>query len=421
MLDINIVRNSLDFVKNALRRRGTDYPVDELFNVDKQWRENLKELERLRALKNKFSTDIRYAKGEDKQKMITAMKDVTSKIKTLEATVEGLEKRRQELLDIIPNIPHESVPDGTGDENAVELKRWGDFKPFDFEPLDHIDLGLKLDLMDIERGAKVAGARFYYLKNGAVKLQLAIGLFAINELVKKGFTPIYPPVLVHGDALYGTGFLPLAREDVYKIENEDLYLVGTAEVPLGAMHSDEIFEYKELPKWYCGWSSCFRTEAGAHGRDTKGIFRVHQFEKVEMFKFCLPDKSWEEHEHLLQCAEELVQKLGLPYRVVNIPAGDLGSSAAKKYDVEVYLPGQKKFRELISCSNCTDYQARRLQTRFRDKDGNFRYVHTLNSTALATARTLVAIMENYQQKDGTILVPEVLREFVGADKVGSRE
>jgi seryl-tRNA synthetase len=318
------------------------------------------------------------------------------------------------VLHRLPNLMHESVPAGRDENDNVEIRTWRDKPQFDFELRDHIDIGLRLGLIDIERAAKVSGARFCYLKNEAVILEFALARMVLDTLRNEGFALVIPPVLVKEKAMFGAGFLPLGEEDIYWIKGEDACLVGTSEVPLAAMHMDEILEESVLPLYYAGFSTCFRTEAGAHGRDTKGIFRVHQFEKIEMFKFTKPEESWAEHEKTIQTVERIYRKLNLHYRIVNICSGELGVTAAKKYDLEVWLPGQGKYREIVSCSNCTDYQARRLNIRFRKTPNDKpRFVHTLNSTAMALGRTLVAVIENYQTKDGSIIVPEALVPYAG--------
>lgn len=414
MLDIKLIREKPEYVKERLAARCKDYPIEQLLAVDREWREITSKVGKYRAEKNRMARLI--SKSTDKAKAIAEVEKINLEIEQCENRLAELDTERTKILALLPNLPHETVPVGHDENSNVVVKEFGSIPDFGFKPKDHIELGEIHGLIDVERAGKVSGARFAYLKKELVFLEFAIVQFALNELVKDGFVPVLPPVLVREFALFGTGFLPTGREDVYKIEGEDLYLAGTAEVPLGAMHAGEIFEKKDLPKYYVGFSTCFRTEAGAHGRDTKGIFRVHQFDKIEMFKFVLPETSWEEHEKLLESAENLVKKLKLPYRVVNIASGELGPSAAKKYDIEVYLPGQGKYREMVSCSNCTDYQARRLNIRYRDTDG-LKFVHTLNSTALAIGRTIVAIMENYQTEDGKIEMPEVLKQYLHFDVI----
>ena len=316
----------------------------------------------------------------------------------------------------VPNLAHESAPDGLTEEDSVEIKRWGQVPEFDFEPLDHRELGEQLGIIDIERAAKVSGSRFGYLLGSAVMIEFGLVRLALDQLTAHGFTPVVPPVLVREQALFGTGFFPDDADQVYEIPKDDLYLVGTSEVPLAALHMDEILDEEDLPRRYAGFSTCFRREAGTHGKDTAGIFRVHQFDKVEMFSFSHPDRSWDEHDFLFSMEEQIVQQLEIPYRVVNVAAGDLGASAAKKYDIEAWIPSQGRFREITSCSNTTDFQARRLKIRYRGEQGN-RTIHTLNGTAVAVGRFLIAIMENHQQADGSIAVPAALQAYVGTDVI----
>jgi seryl-tRNA synthetase len=359
------------------------------------------------------------------EKLIEAAR-LPDEIKALEGRLQDYEGKLEYYLSRLPNITHETVPPGRDENDNVVVRVWGEKPSFNFKPMDHIDLGLKLDLIDVERAAKVSGARFAYLKNEASLLEFAIVRYALEKVVKEGFIPVIPPVLVKREAMYGAGFLPLGEDDVYWIRGEDLCLAGTAEIPLAAMHMGEILDEDDLPLYYTGFSTCFRTEAGAHGRDTKGIFRVHQFDKLELFKFTTPEASWEEHEKLIGTVEQIYRGLNLHYRIVNVCSGELGVSAAKKYDLEVWLPGQGKYREVVSCSNCTDYQARRLNIRCRkDPREKPRFVHTLNSTAVAVGRVLVAIFENYQREDGSIRVPDALTPYLGfreitADKNYSR-
>jgi seryl-tRNA synthetase len=315
----------------------------------------------------------------------------------------------------LPNLLHESVPEGKDENDNVEVKRWGKIPKFDFPVKGHIDLGLDLDIIDIERAGKVAGSRFFYLKKEAVFLDQAIIAFGLEEMRKKGYTAIEPPFLIRRKPYEGVVALGDFQDVLYKIEDEDLYLIATAEHPLASMYMDEVLRATDLPLRLAGFSTNFRKEAGAHGKDTRGIFRTHQFNKIEQFVFCKPEDSWKIHEELLRNAEEIVQKLNIPYRVVNVCTGDIGTVAAKKYDIEAWMPAQNAYREIVSCSNCTDYQARRLNIKFRDKEGEApkAFVHTLNSTALATGRTIVAILENYQQKDGSVTIPEALRKYMG--------
>lgn len=416
MLDIKFIRKSPEKVKENLKRRGEgdwEAIVDNLLEHDKTWRDALNKADELKSIRNKVSSQIPKLSGEEKKAKILEMKKVSDEIKQWDTIREKELASRNKILDALPNLMHESVPYGKDDSENVEVRTWGEKREFDFEPKRHNDLIKELDLVELERAAKVSGARFYYLKGKLVLLERAIVELALEHAMENGFTPMYPPALVREKAMYGTGFLPAGDEDIYRIEGEDLCLIGTSEVPLGALHMDEILEVDELPKRYAGISPCFRTEAGSHGKDSKGIFRVHQFNKVEMFVFSHPEKSAEEHERLIKVAEGFWQKLEIPYRVVNICTGDLGVVASKKYDIEAWLPGQGKFREVVSCSNCTGYQARRLNVRYKENQASKpESVHTLNSTVVATTRALVAILENYQQKDGSILVPEALKKYL---------
>ncbi len=420
MIDINILRETPEIVIKDLEKRGDKEKIKwiaDILEKDKKWRQSINKVNELRCKRNKVSLEISALKKQKKDAVekIAEMKKVASKIDALEKTIENVRVKIDYMLLRLPNIMHESVPKGVDDTKNVEVRAVGKIKKMLFEPKDHIDIGESLDLFDLERGAKVSGARFYYLKNDAVLLEFAVIRFVLDQLQKEGYELIIPPMLVREKVMEGAGFLPVGAEDIYKIENEDLYLVGTSEQALAGIHMDETLDAATLPKKYAGYSTCFRTEAGSHGRDTKGIFRVHQFEKIEMFVYTHPKKSWAEHEKLIKTAEKLVKMLELPYRVVNICTGDLGGVAAKKYDIEVWLPGQGKYRELVSCSNDTDYQARRLNIKYRNKVGESPagLVHTLNSTAVAITRMIVAILENYQQKDGSVKIPKVLVPYMG--------
>ncbi|TMK12333.1 MAG: serine--tRNA ligase [Actinobacteria bacterium] len=345
--------------------------------------------------------------------MIAEVAKVSAELKELDPQLAEAETVLTLLLAATPNLPHPSSPDGFTDEDAVEVRRNHDELPaFDFEPKDHAELGAALGVLDVERGARTSGSRFVYLMRDIVFVQFALMRSAMDVLTDKGFIPVIPPVLVREEAMYGTGFLPTDAVNIYRTAEDDLYLIGTAEVSLAALHLGEILEEADLPARYAGYSTCFRREAGTYGKDTGGMFRVHQFDKVEMFSFTTPESSWDEHEYLVSVEEEVLGKLELPYRVVNIAAGDLGGAAAKKYDIEVWLPGQQRYRELTSCSNTTDYQARRMQTRLRRSDGTVETLHTLNGTATAIGRTLIAIMENHQQADGSVVIPEHLWQYL---------
>jgi seryl-tRNA synthetase len=330
----------------------------------------------------------------------------------LEPELADAEADLAALLAATPNVPHDSAPDGFTDEDAVEVRRHLEPAAFDFEPRDHAELGAMLGMLDTERGARTSGSRFVYLLGDLVFVQFALMRHAMDILAGKGFVPAIPPVMVREEAMYGTGFLPADEAQLYTTTEDELYLVGTAEVSLAALRMGEIVDEADLPMRYAGYSTCFRREAGTYGKDMGGMFRVHQFDKVEMFVFTTPESSWDEHEYLVSVEEEIVGNLEVPYRVVNIAAGDLGGSAAKKYDIEVWLPGQGRYRELTSCSNTTDYQARRLQARVRRADGSVEVLHTLNGTATAIGRTLVALLENHQQADGSVVLPQRLHEYL---------
>lgn len=407
MLDIKLIRESPEVVRKNLVRRKSNFPLDELIETDKKWRASLQEMENLKALRNRVSLEIAKKKDEAK---ITEMKKVNEDIKKHESEVGQLEKQERQMLLSIPNILHESVPDGAGEADNIVVRTWGEPKKKDFPVKDHVDLGASLDIIDIERAAKVSGARFYYLKDDLVRLNYSIMMFALNELSEKGYCPIEPPYMLSRKAIEGAVVLSAFEDTIYKIEGEDLYLIGTSEHAIAAMHMDETLG--NLPLKYAGISPCFRKEAGAHGKDTKGIFRVHQFDKVEQFIFCKPTDSWKYHEELIKNAEDLLEKLEIPHRVIVLCSADTGMVAAKTYDFEYWMPAQGKYREGGSDSNCTDYQARRLNIKY-EENGKREFVHTLNSTAIATQRALVAILENNQQKDGSVLIPEVLQDYMG--------
>ena len=413
MLDIKAIREDPEPFRAALARRNLADAVDQLLAGDERRRELTTQVEERRAEQNRASKAIGGAQGDQKAALIAEVATVSAELKELEPQLAEAEAALQTLLAATPNVPHPSAPDGFTDEDAVEVRRNHEGTPaFDFEPRDHAVLGEMLGVLDTERGARTSGSRFVYLLGDLVFVQLALIRNAMEVLTQHGFLPVIPPVLVREEAMYGTGFLPADEAQIYRTQDDDLYLVGTAEVPLAAFRMGEILDEAELPARYAGYSSCFRREAGTYGKDMGGMFRVHQFDKVEMFSFATPESSWDEHEYLVSVEEEIVGKLELPYRVVNIAAGDLGGAAAKKYDSEVWLPGQQRYRELTSCSNTTDYQARRLQTRVRRGDGKVETLHTLNGTATAIGRTLIAILENHQQADGSVVIPEHLWQYL---------
>jgi seryl-tRNA synthetase len=413
VLDLKALRDDPEPFRLGLARRDEALAgdVDRLLELDERRRRLTTEVEELRAEQNRVSKIVGTAGGEERDRLIASVREVADRLKALEPELAGAEEELRALLARIPNVPHASVPVGATDEDNDLVREVGEPRSFDFQPRDHVDLGEALGLLDLERAARVSGSRFVYLKGAAVLLEFALVRLCLDRLMAKGFVPVVPPVLVREEAMYGTGFLPTDEAQLYVTREDDLYLVGTSEVALAGLHQGEILDPQTLPRRYVGFSTCFRREAGTHGKDTRGMFRVHQFDKVEMYSFTHPGESWNEHEFLLACEEDIVQALGLPYRVVNVCTGELGASAAKKYDIEVWLPGQGRYRELTSCSNTTDYQARRLEARVRLQEGN-RPMHTLNGTACAVGRTLIAIMENHQREDGSVAVPEVLRPYL---------
>ena len=397
MIDIRAARNDPEGWRTALERKGAAEDFDRLLEADRAWLALVPQVDELRG-----RTKV---KGKPTLEQIEELKNVKAELQRLEAELADAQAARDALLARVPNPPDPAAPDGLTEDDAVELRRVGEQPQFGFDPRDHLELAT----IDMERGARLSGSRFAYRIGDVALLELALYRFALERLGARGFVPVLPPVLVREEAMYGTGFLPTEEVNIYLVERDDLYLVGTSEVSLAALHMGEIFEAAALPLRYAGYSTCFRREAGAAGKDTRGMFRVHQFDKVEMFVFCLPEESRETHELLLAVEEELVQELGIPYRVVTTAAGDLGSSATKKYDIEAWFPTQGRYREITSTSNTTDYQARRLDVRFR-REGKVEHVHTLNGTAV-TARAMLAILENFQDEGGSVAVPDALTEF----------
>jgi len=413
LLDIKRIREDPDPFRAALARRNLADAVDRLLEADERRRSLTAQVEEQRATQNRLSRAIGAATGDEKQRLIDEVAKVSAELKEREPELAAVEEELGTLLAETPNIPHESAPDGFTDEDAVEVKRNHEEPPtFDFAPRDHAELGALLGVLDTERGARTSGSRFVYLMGDLVFVQFALMRHAMDVVVERGFLPMIPPVLVREDAMYGTGFLPTDAVNIYVTREDELYLAGTSEVPLAAFHLGEILDEADLPIRYAGYSTCFRREAGSYGKDLGGMFRVHQFDKVEMFAFCTPEKSWDEHERILAIEEEILGNLELPYRVVNIAAGDLGGAAAKKYDIEGWLPAQERYRELTSCSNTTDYQARRMQTRVRRSSGDVEILHTLNGTATAIGRTLIAILENHQRPDGSVEIPAKLHPYL---------
>ncbi len=421
MLDLRLIRSDPERVKTALARRGAAEQVDELLALDARRRELLPRIEGAQAERKTLSKQIGEAKqhGEGAAEQMAAVAELKGTIESGKEELERVEVDLERLASALPNLPDPDAPDGMTEDDAVVLREEGEPPSFDFEPRDHLDLGTGLGLIDMEAGARVAGSRFAYLKGDLVLLELALVRFALDLARGQGHEPVVPPVLVREEALIGTGFLPGDRDQIYEIPKDDLFLIGTSEVSLAALHAGEILAADSLPLRYAGFSSCFRREAGAAGRDTRGIFRVHQFDKVEMFSFVEPAKSAEEHERLLAIEERILAELELPYRVVNVAAGDLGAPAAKKYDCEAWIPSQGRYRELTSCSNTTDYQARRLACRYRPDEGaSPEVVHTLNGTAVAVGRTIIALMENRQERDGGFTLPTILHSYGSPERIG---
>jgi seryl-tRNA synthetase len=406
MIDVRAARENPEGWRQALARKGAAEDFDSLMDADRRWLELVPQVDELRA-----RTKL---KGKPTPDQLEELKTVKTDLQRLEGELADAEERRRELLARVPNPPDESAPDGATDEDAEEIRRVGDPRP-GHGILDHVDLAGPPGWVDMERGARLSGSRFAYRTGPIALLELALYRYALDRLVGEGFVPVLPPVLVREQAMYGTGFLPTDEVNIYRIERDDLYLTGTSEVALAGLHLGELLDEGALPLRYAGYSTCFRREAGAAGKDTRGMFRVHQFDKVEMFSYTHPDASRDEHERILALEEQLVGELGLPYRVVNVAAGELGAGAAKKYDIEAWFPTQGRYREITSCSNTTDFQARRLDIRFRGGGGT-QFVHTLNGTAV-TARAMLAILENFQEEGGAVDVPEVLTRFGGPQRI----
>ncbi len=416
MLDPKIILQNIEKVREMLANRDVDFDLDELVKLDKQRRDLIKKTDELRKKKNDISIEVAQKKksGQDVTQIIKEMQEVSAKLSGLEETQTKVNESYTRFMFTIPNLIHDSVPIGKDETANKEIRRWGNVPQFDFDVKNHIDISQSLDLLDIERAAKIAGARFYYLKNDLVMLNQALIKYALDYLSEKKYTLVQPPYLINRKSMEGVIITEDFESVIYKIENDDLYLIGTSEHALAAMHADEILDGKKLPIRYAGISTCFRKEAGAHGKDQKGIFRVHQFDKIEQFAFSKPEDSWKEHERMLSIAEEFYQNLGIPYKVTILSSGDLGKISAKTYDLEVWMASQKAYREVVSCSNCLDFQSRRLKIRFRDKTSDqTQYIHTINSTLVATSRVIVSILENFQTKDGHVSIPKVLQKYVG--------
>ncbi|GGM73699.1 serine--tRNA ligase [Thermogymnomonas acidicola] len=440
MIDVRSLREDPKPFYDSCRARGFDVSVlDSFFDLDRRWRENSRRLNELKHSKNVITAQVAQAvkSGGDAEALREKVKGINGEIEQLEREQEAIERERDRVLRMIPNLIHSSVPVCFGDDNNVVVRSWGvakvcredegymrangggmEYEIIEKRPRSHVDILPELNLVDLERAAKIAGSRFYFIKNRLLKLELALINYAIDFLSERGFSVVEPPFMLNLESMSGATDIETFRDTLYKIEGEDLYLISTSEHPIASMFSGEFLEERDLPMRVAGLSACFRREAGSHGKDTKGIFRVHQFNKVEQFVFCREDQSWEFLEEILNNAETIYRNLGIPYRVVNVCSGELGRLAAKKYDIEAWFPAQGRFREVVSASNDTDYQARALSIKYRSSEGN-KFVHTLNSTAVATTRTLVAIVENFQRDDGKVIeVPKVLVPYTGFDHIG---
>lgn len=412
MLDLRAIREDPEAYREALARRGAGADLDGVLALDERRRELVARVEQLRAEQNRGSKEIGSAgDAAARQALIEGVRAVSDELERLEPELARVDEELTEAAARLPNPPDEAAPDGHSDEDNVELHTWGTPPVLGFEPKDHLTLGVALGLIDVERAARTSGARFAYLTGAAARIQFALVQMGLDFAEARGLTPVIPPVLVREEAMFGTGFFPTDAVNIYATREDDLYLVGTSEVPLASLHAHEILDAADLPKRYVGYSTCFRREAGTYGKDARGIFRVHQFDKLEMYSFVLPEASGAEHAQFLAWEEEFFQSLAIPYRVVDVCVGDLGASAARKFDIEAWLPSQGKYREVTSTSNTTDFQARRLEARVRQPDGN-RPAHTVNGTLCAIGRTLIALLENHQQADGSVVLPEALAELL---------
>lgn len=416
MLNPKLIKENPQIIREMLKSRNIEFDLDGLIGADKQRRELILQTDDLRKKKNQIALEISQKKkdGKDSTTILEEMKNISKKLSELEISQDKIEKKYMHLALTIPNLVDKSVPVGKDDSANKEIKIWREIPKFDFKVNDHIEISKELDLVDLERAAKVAGARFYYLKNDLVRLNQALIHYALEFLAKKSYSLVQPPYMINHQSMEGAVIADDFEDVIYKIEDEDLFMIGTSEHAMAAMHSGEIIEGKVLPLRYAGISPCFRKEAGAHGRDQKGIFRVHQFDKIEQFVFTRPEDSWKEHELMLANAEEFYQSLEIPYKVVLLSSGDMGKISAKTYDIEAWMASQNAYREIVSCSNCLDFQSRRLKIRYREKTNEeTKYLYTLNSTLIATTRVLVSIMENFQNKDGHFGIPTVLQKYMG--------
>ena len=416
MLDPKIIRDEPDRIKQMLKDRVVEFDFEKMLELNKTRREMMQQSDELKQKRNQMSVKIGSEKkaGNDASELLQEMGQISKKLDDLENLRKTVENDYHYLSFSIPNLIHDSVPKGADESFNKQVRTWGSIPKFDFEVKDHIDLGLKLDIVDLERASKTAGARFYYLKGGLVRLGQALTAFALDFVSEKDYNLIQPPYMINRQAMEGAVIADDFEEVIYKVEDEDLFLIGTSEHAIASMYYDEILDGSNIPLRYASISPCFRKEAGAHGKDQKGIFRVHQFEKIEQFIFCRPEESWKEHEKMIQTTEEFYQKLEIPYRLMLLSSGDMGKVSAKTYDIEAWMAGQNAYREIVSCSNCLDYQSRRLKIRFRERSNeDTKYIHTLNSTLIAIERTMVAILENNQTKDGHVEIPKVLQKYFG--------
>lgn len=414
MLDIAVIRSNPEAIKEGIRKKRMNVDLDELLALDDELRKIRTEVEGLRADRNRLSKDIPKLKGQEKDQAVGQVKNIRAVLSEKEPLLKQTEERFDRLMLLVPNPPLPEVPEGESDDDNVQVRAFGEPTKFDFQPKDHLELAEALDIVDMPRAVKFAGARMYVLKNEGALLEFALFRFALDLLVSRGFQPMIVPQLVRRDAMVGTGFFPLGEEDTFYVEKDDLYLIGTSEVALVSYHADEILNEKDLPKHYCGYSACFRREAGSYGRDTKGFYRLHQFNKVEQVSICVndPDVSRSEHYQLLGNAESIMQALGLPHRVALACGAEIGQGQVLKHEIETWMPSRGKYSETHSCSTLHEFQARRLRIRWRGKDGKTQFCHTLNNTALASPRILIPILENFQNQDGSVTVPEVLRPFM---------
>ena len=416
MLDIKMIRQNTDEIKERLATRGVKAEkIDALLEKDKRRRELLVETDGLKQKRNEVSAEIANAKRnkQDATDAIKEMREVGAKIKSLDEELEEVEATVKDMASRLPNLPNPTIPVGPDESANVELRKVGTPREFDFEPKAHWDIGEDLGILDFDRGAKVSGARFVYYKGLGARLERAVYNFMLDEHAKEGYTEMLPPYIVNAQTMYGTGQFPKFKEDVYQVNGEDMTLIPTAEVPLTNYYRDEVIPTEKLPVYFTALTPCFRSEAGSAGRDTRGLIRMHQFNKVEMVKFSKPENSYDELEKMTQNAGNIMEKLGLPYHVITLSTGDMGFSAAMTHDLEVWMPAQNKYREISSCSNCEDFQARRAHIQYRDENGKLNFVHTLNGSGLAVGRTVAAILENYQNEDGSVTVPEALRPYLG--------